>query len=96
MENQSFIIAVDALHPNNTNEYVNIGGEYTNVVGSLGEFSLRGGYSTAFQVDSQQGLTLGGGLNVYVNPSFSVILDYAYADYEYFGDVHRYSIGLSF
>ncbi len=96
LENQSFVVSVDALHPNNIDEYVNIGGEYSNVVGSFGKVSLRGGYNTAFQKQSQQGLTLGGGLNVFVNNNFSVIFDYAYADYEFFGDIHRYSVGLIF
>ena len=81
---------------NNTTEYVNIGGEYINSLGRFGEIALRGGYNSAFQEDSQQGLTLGGGLNIYVNPNFSVGMDYAYAEWDFFGDIHRYSVNFQF
>ncbi len=93
---QKLRVSIDALHPNNTSEYVNVGGEYTTRVGRLGQFALRGGYNTAFQDDSQQGLTLGSGIDIFVNPNFSLGIDYAYADYEFFGDIHRYSVSFKF
>ena len=58
MGKSNLIIAVDALHPNDDVEYVNVGAEYTfnNMV------SLRGGYKTLFAENSEEGLSLGGGL----------------------------------
>ncbi len=93
---QKLRVSLDALHPNNINEYVNVGGEYVARVGRLGDFALRGGYNAAFQEDSQQGLTAGAGLNIFVNPNFSLGIDYAYTNYDFFGDIHRYSVTFKF
>lgn len=91
------LIAIDGLHPNNTSEYLNIGGEYVvTQYRRIGEFALRGGYNALFMDDSQQGLTLGAGLSLYVSPNFSLAVDYTYADYEFFGGLHRYGIEFKF
>lgn len=95
-EKQSLLVAVDALHPNNINEYVNIGTEYVNEVGSYGKIALRAGYNALFQEDSQQGLTLGGGLDIFVSPDFSVMFDYAFTEYKFFNDIHRYTVSMKF
>ena len=94
---QKLTLAIDGLHPNNTSEYVNIGGEYIfSAFRKTSEFAIRGGYNSLFMKDSQQGLTLGGGMSFYISENFSLEIDYAFADYEYFGSVHRYSVGLKF
>lgn len=91
------LVSVDGLHPNNTSEYVNIGGEYVVTrFRKFGEFALRGGYNALFMEDSQQGLNLGAGMSLYVSRNFSLDINYAYADFEYFGDLHRYTINFKF
>jgi hypothetical protein len=94
---QKLLVSVEGLHPNNTSEYVNIGGEYVITrFRKFGEFAVRGGYNALFMEDSQQGLHLGGGLSLYISEKFSVAIDYAYADYEFFGGLHRYSVDFKF
>jgi hypothetical protein len=92
LENQSFTLAVDATHSNDNAEYLNIGGElalFNNIV------CLRGGYKALFLDDSQEGLTLGVG----VNYSLEVIdfgFDYAFQEFEYLGDTHSFGVKLEF
>jgi opacity protein-like surface antigen len=91
------LFSAEGLHPNNTSEYVNVGGEY--VITSfrkIGEFALRGGYNALFMEDSQQGLNLGAGLSLYVSEKFSLAIDYAYSDFEFFGSLHRYTVNFKF
>jgi hypothetical protein len=88
--NSNFIISVDALHPSDDAEYVNIGGEYVfhNLV------SLRGGYKEMFK-NSEQGLTLGGGLKYNISGTNTTIyIDYAYIDFGVFSGIHMYSVSL--
>ena len=91
-EDQRFTIAVDATHPNDNSEYVNVGGElalFDNI------FCLRGGYKTLFLEDSQEGLTLGAGLN-YTLGILTIGIDYAFQKYNFLGDIHSFGVLLKF
>ncbi len=91
-ENQRLTIAVDATHPNDNSEYINVGGElalFDNI------FCLRGGYKTLFLDDSQEGLTLGVGLN-YTLGILSIGIDYAFQEYNFLGDIHSFGVLLKF
>jgi len=91
-EDQRFTIAVDATHPNDNSEYVNVGGElalFDNI------FCLRGGYKTLFLEDSQEGLTLGAGLN-YTLGILTIGIDYAFQEYDFLGDTHSFGVLLKF
>ncbi len=58
-EEHDWILAVDAIHPNDNPEYVNVGTElslYRRMI------SLRGGYRQLFLDDREGGLTLGVGV----------------------------------
>lgn len=91
-ENQRFTVAIDATHPNDNAEYINVGGElalFDNIL------SLRGGYKTLLLDDSQEGLTLGFGLN-YALGIFSIGFDYAFQQYQYLGDTHSFGMLLTF
>jgi hypothetical protein len=96
LSNQSLSIEVDALHPNNMSEYVNVGAEYKFVVPGFGDFSLRGGYKGLFMIDDNYGPTFGGGFNVFVAPGKSFKIDYAYRSIGVLGNVHCTSFGVAF
>lgn len=76
-------------HPSDNQEQINVGGEY-----SFNQFFyLRGGYN--FNADSQ-GLAGGFGLRVDTSQTSDLILDYAWTDLDFLGDVHRISLGFSY
>ena len=59
-EAMSLIFAIDALHPNNNYESVNVGLEYE----LLNKFYVRAGQKALFLEDTEEGLTLGMGLHI--------------------------------
>jgi hypothetical protein len=82
------LVAVDALHPNDHTERVHVGAE----LNYLQNFYLRAGYKFNHEVES---LTLGLGARL----DFSGLqgcFDYAYGSANYFEDIHRFSLTLSF
>ena len=90
------IISVDALHPNNNNESVNIGTEFTYLIPGKASFFLRGGYKGLFLKDSEYGLTYGGGFRFYMSNFSSFDIDYTYKTLGVLGDVHLYTFKFSF
>lgn len=92
-DNLRFSFGVDALHPNDNSESVNGGGEL-----AFNEtFFLRAGYATLFRADSEEGLTLGGGIHYRLWGGTTVLkLDYAYADFGLLQNVQRFSLGVKF
>jgi hypothetical protein len=91
-EGQRFTIAVDATHPNDNAEYVNIGGELS-LIDNL--IFLRGGYKALFLEDNQEGLTLGAGLN-YVLGVFAFGFDYSYQEFEFLSYTHSFGVSFKF
>lgn len=96
LENQSITLAVDALHPNNNSESINIGMEYKLKVPTTGTFYLRGGYKALFMNDSEFGLSLGGGMELRFLGNLGLKLDYAYRGVGILGKTHSYSLGVLF
>lgn len=86
------VILTDATHPNDNSEYVNTGMEYS----FRDLLALRIGYKNAFETDGEQGLTFGGGLNLRIDRSVRVRIDYAYADFGRLEQAHWYSFNLTF
>lgn len=85
--NSSFVIAADAIHPNDNPEHYSLGMEY----GFMDIFFLRAGY--VFNTD-EEGLTLGTG--VYFNfGSSQISFDYAYAAFGVFNSVNIFSVNFS-
>lgn len=82
--------AVDAAHPNDNLEYVNSGLElaWTEVL------FIRAGYRSAFQRDSEGGLTWGFGFHYGIVNGVQVKLDYGTADYGRLKSVHYLSLGV--
>jgi hypothetical protein len=83
---------VDAVHPSDNAEYVNLGAEYA----FNNNIFLRGGYKSLFLDDSEEGLTLGAGLAYNMLSTVSLRIDYAYLDFGILNAVHRFSLGFDF
>jgi opacity protein-like surface antigen len=84
------IVAMDAQHPNNNYESVNLGLEY--VLAS--NYALRVGYKSLFLSDSEESLTLGAGIRYPIMGNILLYVDYAYADFGILQSVHRFSLGI--
>ncbi len=92
MENHRITTAIDALHPNDNNESINSGVEY-----SYNElFFIRAGYKSLFEKNSEQGLTLGAGVSYQIIESVRANLDYAYQDFGLLKNVHHLTLGIKF
>jgi hypothetical protein len=85
-------LAVDAAHPNDNTEYVNLGLEYA----INNWFFLRTGYKNLFMLDSEEGLTLGAGLKHRISRSVKLIIDYSYQDFGRLINAQRFSLALEF
>lgn len=87
----NLILALDALHPSDDYESVNVGCEYvfSNII------SIRAGYKSLFAKDSEEGLNLGAGVNYHI-AGLQLMLDYAYHKLERFNDIQKFTIGLRF
>ena len=81
-------VAVDATNPRDNKEYFNLGGEYI----FMNTLALRGGYSS---FDNNGGLTAGAGVMQEV-AGFLLAVDYAYAPFDIFDAVHRFTVRFSF
>jgi hypothetical protein len=95
-ENQILTLAVDALHPNNNSESVNLGMQYALHVPTFGQLFLRGGYRALFMESSEFGLTLGAGFSMMLIKNTSINFDYAYRDVGILGAVNCFGIGVGF
>lgn len=85
-------VAIDASHPNDNTEYVNLGMEYT----INNWLFLRSGYKNLFMLDSEEGLTLGAGLNYKINRAVLMKIDYSYQDFGRLINAQRLSLALEF
>jgi hypothetical protein len=92
----SLTLAADALHPNNNSESVNIGWSLDNKIPGFGEISFKGGIKALYMDSTQFGPTAGMGIKMNYLGNRTITIDYAYKTMGLLGDVHAYSIGLSF
>ncbi|MBN2091328.1 PorV/PorQ family protein [candidate division KSB1 bacterium] len=92
VENNQLWVAIDAIHPNDNVESLNIGAEYMlfNMV------SLRAGYSSLLAAETEKGLTFGAGLQYKFMGSVEARIDYAYESFGRFDNVQKFSIALGF
>lgn len=90
-ESNYFTLAVDALHPNDNTESLNLGFEY-----SFRNFIfLRAGYKSLFQKDSQERFTAGVGLNYKVG-GLGFKFDYAYQDFGILKNIQSFALSIQF
>lgn len=85
-------VAVDALHPSDNSESLDLGAEYR----YRELFALRAGWQRLLQQDAEGGLTLGAGVRGDMNNSFGFRFDYAFADMGRLEAAHRLTLGLEF
>jgi len=90
-EAMSMVLAVDALHPNNNYESVNLGLEYE----LLKKFYVRAGRKALFLEDTEEGLTAGMGLKIPMR-GFSVRFDYGYEHFGRLKEIQNFSLALDF
>jgi hypothetical protein len=82
--NQSLLLAVDAIHPRDNRERLHLGLEYW----YRDLLAIRGGYKINYDTE---GLTLGFGLKL-----AGLRIDYAYSSLKYFEALNRFSIAFGF
>jgi hypothetical protein len=88
LEDMSLLLEVDAVHPNDNDERLNVGGE----LNILQYFNLRGGYR--FGYDTERA-TFGAGVDMPLG-DLRVVIDYAYATYDLLPSINRFSLGIRF
>jgi len=95
------LLAVDAIHPNNNPEYINVGLEYS----ALDMLFIRMGKShTFYNLDNgtedglapEHGLSLGAGIKYRIPRGPLLNIDYVYTQFGVFKNVEGYSISLTF
>ncbi len=92
-ENQHLTLAVDAMHPNDNTENMNVGFEYTGIQNIL---AIRGGYNAIGQRDGESSYTIGGGLRYAIEGGTTVKFDYAFENFGRLENVHKFSVGIAF
>jgi hypothetical protein len=84
--------AADAFHPINNSESINTGFEFS----LLNMLYARAGYQAVGQQDTEEGLTLGAGLQYKMFGQSRIKFDYAFADFGRLKNVSRYTLQLDF
>jgi len=90
--NSNLLLSVDALHPNDDVESLNLGGEY--VFNRM--FSLRAGYNSLFAQEAEPGLCAGAGICAALKGDMTLVLDYAYMDFGVLKEVQMFTLALGF
>ncbi len=85
-------LATDAVRPSDNTEALNLGGE----IAYNEMFFVRGGYKSLFRPDSEEGLTLGAGLQYRLFSDTDVAVDYTYASFGVFSNVQSLSFAVTF
>jgi hypothetical protein len=91
-EDYKLLVAADAVHPNDNDQYVNLGSEFN----LLKIISIRAGYRNLFMPEVEGGLVLGGGVQTNINETNNIRFDYAYADYGRLAETHRITLSVGF
>ena len=85
-------VALDAMHPSNDYESINVGAEY----GFRDMFFVRGGYKSLFLKDSEESFTLGAGVQQTFFGNVALRIDYSYGDFGRLKDVQKFTVGVNF
>lgn len=94
--NSNLTIAIDAIHPNNNTESLNIGAAYEMRFPGKVTVTFRGGQKALFMDQPQFGLTGGMGVKLYFLKNQTITVDYAYKTMGILGNVHATTVSLNF
>ncbi len=89
-------MAIDALHPNNNSESLNLGAEYGYLIPGAGRFLIRAGYRGLYMDEAQYGLTFGAGVHLTLLGNKLLKIDYAYKDIGILGSSSTFTLGVTF
>lgn len=85
-------LALDASHPSDNYESVNVGGEYV-----FDDFIyVRGGMKSLFQKDSEESFTAGLGIRQFLVGNFQISVDYSYQDLKRLKSAQKVTLGVAF
>lgn len=91
-EAHKLVLAMDASHPNDNYESINMGAEYAfNQI-----FFLRGGFKSLFLEKTEESFTLGAGVKQNLLGNINIYLDYAYASFGRLSSIQKFSFGINF
>lgn len=85
-------VALDALHPADDYESINVGAEY----GFNDMFFVRGGYKSLFLKDSEESFTVGAGIKQTFIGNVALKIDYSYGDFGRLKNVQKFTVGVNF
>jgi len=90
-DRNNLLVSIDAIHPNNSSESLNLGVEY--VYNKI--IALRAGYNSLFNDEINTGLSLGAGL-YYSISGVDMHFDYAYQEFNELLQVQMFTVGIDF
>ena len=92
-QNLKLSYGIDALHPNDNTEHLNLGLE----LNFREILFLRGGIPSFYKIDSVEGPTFGVGLNYHMTRTATLLkIDYSFSSYGPLCDIERFSISFNF
>ena len=95
-DHHELILALDAIHPNNNNESINLGAQYALTSPGFGRLFLRGGYKALFMDHSEFGPTFGAGVETHRLYNTGVRIDYAWRDIGLLGNINTFGVMVMF
>ena len=85
-------VALDAMHPSDDYESINVGTEY-----SYNDFLfLRAGYKALLLDTSEESFSFGIGVKQLLIGNVALMIDYAYQDFGRFSDIQKFTLSVSF
>ncbi|HNY93048.1 MAG TPA: PorV/PorQ family protein [bacterium] len=95
-DHHEMILSLDAIHPNNNNESINLGAQYAFTSAGFGRLFLRGGYKALFMNRSEFGPTFGAGVETFLLGNAGVKIDYAWRDVGLLGNINTFGVMVMF
>lgn len=95
-DRQILTLSVDAIHPNNNSESINLGCQYKYKISSTMEAYLRAGHKALFMEDSQYGFSFGAGMLMYLFNNRGIQFDYSFRQIGIIGNSNSFSISILF
>jgi len=83
---------LDALHPSDNYESVNVGAEYI----FMNLLSLRGGYKSLFLDSAEETWALGVGIHKQLIGNITLSFDYSYQDFGRLSDIQKFTFSMRF